>query len=127
MAEEYKWGEPTLSIDGKPLGTVRTVDYIICDDLVVPNQAFEPAHAHWNKQNSRVTEALEAMVKAVRETEQSFRFTWGVVGNLAAMIRRFQLRLPPIRFQSTVPRRHSRSHRKQRLTRLQRRKKRQIK
>lgn len=127
MAEEYKWGEPTLSIDGKPLGTVRTVDYIICDDPDSPNGMIGPAHAHWDKEYPQVTEALEAMVKAVRATEQSFRFTWGVIGDLAAMIRRFQLRIPPLRFRSNVPRKLSRTRRKQRLTRLQRRKKRQIK
>lgn len=127
MGKEYKWGVPVLEIGGKPIRTIRNVDYMVIDDLDSPGGMIRPAHAHWDKRDSQVTEALESLVKIVRENEQGFRLAWGVMDNLTTMIRRFQLRFPPLRFRSNVPRKLSRSRRKQRLTRLQRRNKRQKK
>lgn len=109
---EYEWGDPVLTVNGQPIRVLQEADFGGDEPAAATNGTTSikfPLRIAGKAMN-RLAKAMAAVISAFTRLCAG-AYPWA----------------PQYRFRSQVERRHSRTRRKKRPTRLQRRKQRQTK
>lgn len=109
---EYEWDDPVLTVNGQPIRVLQEVDFGGDEPEAVTNgtTSIKLPLRIAGKAMNRLAKAMAAVIPAFARLCAG-AYPWA----------------PRYRFRSQVEKRHSRTRRKERPTRLQRRRKRQTK